>query len=346
MRVTYRTDTELVIKSFVNREKLIFPGGMLSVAVVGLGIAVLAGEAKVLLVLFLVLVGAWGGKMLYDELTTETLMLDKTVDQIRYTRKAPLSSKHWQLPISTLQDVSVVNFKRRHKKADGNTHFQWFYSLKFVAQNGSPQELLYSLDGDGMNSAYRTIREFLEATDQNSQSLNSSTNSLSGKGVGRVVTSAYERWRETMFALQPEQAGGPSNERDRVYGVLMDVGMLDETTSELWAISMSAFLSGDASFSPTSGGAVIGLGNEPRVAEAARTIVQLAQTVLSSTSVMQDNALPDQPDLVQFFLLTPGGVYGVADYLKQLRNPSEPLSQIFRQFSLIRQFAEQRLDQR
>lgn len=327
------------MQSIVDRQKLIFPAGMLGVVVVGLAIAIYAGVLNVPLVLVLGLVGAFGGKMLSDELTSETLTLDRAADQIRCDRKTLWGTQRWQFPLSTLQDISVVSFSRRRQRANGDYRTRSFYSLKFVAHDASTQELLYSRDGDRMDRAYRAIREFLAAAVATAP--HSATNLPSGKGLGLVRTSTYEHWREAMFNLQPEQVGGSSDDRDRVYGVLMDVGMLDESTSELWAISMSAFLNGEASFYPTPGGAVNGLGQEPQVAAAAHTIVQLAQTVLPKTFPVHDQTLPDQPDLVQFWLFTPDGVYGVSDDLQQLQSASNPLGQLFRQFSLIRQFAEQ-----
>ncbi|MGB3495176.1 MAG: hypothetical protein WBA57_20775 [Elainellaceae cyanobacterium] len=341
MRVVNQTASELVIRSFVDQKRLVFPGVLLGLALLGVGMAASAGALNIALVLVLGLLAALALSMLYGELKSETLTLDRTANQIRCDRQTPLGTQHWQLPLSALQDVSVDTFKRRHKKANGNRVTLWSYTIKFVAQDAPPQSLLYYRDGDGINVAYRAIREFWGAAAQDSPS---SMHQPSGRGLGLVVTSVYERWRQATLAIQPEQVGGSSDEPDRVYGVLMDVGMLEEATAEPWAISMSAFLCGDASFFPTPGGGVVGLGGEPRVAEAARTIVRSAQTVLAQASPLQDAALPDQPDLVQFTLLTPGGVYGVADYLKRFQNPNEPLGQMLGQFGLIRQFAEQVLD--
>ncbi len=344
MRVTYQTDTELVIQSSVDKQKLIFPGALLGLAVVGLGIAAIAGFLNGGVVFICLLVGGLGGSMLFGALKSEILTLDQTADQIRCDRKTLFGTQQWQLPLSALQDVSVVDFKRRHKKSDGSQGTLWFYSLKFVAQDAQPQTLLYYRDRDSIQAAHQAIRKLWSRAAQQSPA---SVNRPSGRGLGFVVSPAYERWRETTWAIQPEQAGGSSEERDRVYGVLMDVGMLDTSTSELWAISMSAFRSGDASFFPTPGSGVVGLGGKPEVAAAAETIIQLAQTVLPQASPLEADVLPDQPDLVQFALMTSGGIYIVADDLKQLlQNRNQPLGQMLGQFSLIRQFAEQILDQR
>ncbi len=344
MRVTHQTATELVIQSFVNQQKLIFPGAMLGLAVVGLGLAAITGFLNGGVVFICLLVGGLGAWMLLDEWKSETLILDQASDQIRCDRKTLFGTQQWQLPLSALQDVSIVNFKRRHKKSDGNQGTQWFYTLKFVAQGAEPQTMLYSRNRDSVDVAYHTIKAFWGAAAKQAPG---TLHRPRGRGLGFVVSPNYERWRETMWAIEPAQAGGSSEEPDRVYGVLMDVGMLDTSTSELWAISMSAFRTGDASFFPTPGSGVVGLEAKPEVEEAAATIVDLAQTLLPSASALDQDVLPDQPDLVQFVLLTPGGPYVVADYLKPLlQSRNQPLGQMLGQFSLIRQVAEQLLDQR
>ncbi|WP_152624676.1 hypothetical protein [Leptolyngbya iicbica] len=346
MQIVSQTTSELRLQSVVERQRLMLPIGLLSVVVVGLGLAILAGAVNIPLLFIVGLFGFLGGTMLNDECKSEVLTLDRGADQLRCDRKTLWGTQQWQLPLSTLQDVSVVTRQRRRQKANGNEGTQWFYSLQFVAPGQAPQTLLYSHDGDSVNAAYRTIHDFLRTTHSATSATNAPSNLPSGQGIGLVMTSDYERWRQEIFTRSPEQAGGTSDERDRVYGVLMDMGMLDSSTSQLWAISMTAWLSGEASFFPTPGGAVIGLGSEPQVAEAAQTILQLAQTVLPNASPLPDQALPDQPDLVQFWLFTPGGVYGVADMLQRLRVPSNDWGQMFQQFSLIRQVAERQLDQR
>lgn len=343
MRIIRQTDSELVIQSVVDRNRLILSGAMLGLAVVGLVSGAITGAINGRLVLICLFMGGFGGSMLFGAMKSETLTLDRTADQIWCDRKTLFGTQRWQLPLSALQDVSVINFKRRRKKANGSRGTLWFYTLKFVAQDTQPQKMLYSRDGDSVKAAYQAIHEFWDTVAKQSPT---AMNRPSGRGLGLVVTSAYERWRETIWAIQPEQAGGSSEEPDQVYGVLMDVGMLDSSTSELWAISMSAFRSGDASFFATSGGDVAGLGEEPLVADAASTIIRLAQTVLPKASPLGDDALPDQPDLLQFALMTPGGLYSVADYLQNLQDPSDPLAQMLSQFYQIRQFAEQILERR
>ena len=108
MRVTYQTDTELVIQSSVDKQKLIFPGALLGLAVVGLGIAAIAGFLNGGVVFICLLVGGLGGSMLFGALKSEILTLDQTADQIRCDRKTLFGTQQWQLPLSALQDVSEI----------------------------------------------------------------------------------------------------------------------------------------------------------------------------------------------------------------------------------------------
>ncbi|MGF1458505.1 MAG: hypothetical protein ACFBSG_05710 [Leptolyngbyaceae cyanobacterium] len=342
--MTQQTDTELVIESFVNKQQLIFPGALLGLGIVSLGLAAITGFLNGGVVFICLLVGGLGGWMLLDGWKSDILILDQVNNQIRYHRKALLGSQQWETPLSTLQDVSIVNFKRRHKKSDGSSGVQWFYTVKLVARGAEPQTMLYTRNQDSVDVAYHTIKTFWGAAANRSPA---TMNRPQGRGLGFVISPSYEQWRETTWALEPAQAGGTSDEPDLVYGVLIDVGMWDAQTSQLWAISMSAFRSGDASFFPTPGSGVVGLGQKPEVAKAAATIIDLAQNLLANASPLAVDALPDQPDLVQFVLLTPNGAYIVADHLKQLlQNRNQPLGQMLGQFSLIRQAAEQLLDQR
>src|SRR5687768_13964864 len=153
------------------------------------------------------------------------------------------------------------------------------------------------------------------------------------------ATEEYQRWRELIFRLQPE----PVEDTHRVYGVIMDIGYLDQQSSTHWAISMSAFSTGEASFQPTPGGGVIGLGGDPKVAQAAQEIVQIAQRLLPETIPTQDLSLPE-PGFIQFFFLTTNGPRVVKGPLDQLQKPGSPFLQLLERFHFIRQFDDQIFD--
>ena len=245
MRIVKRTDSELVIQSPNDQKKLIFP---LSVLGVTLLVAVLLAASSQLVppvVLLLIATGSYGLCILHGALRSETLIFDKTANEVRCDRKTLLGIKHWQMQLSTLQNVSVCTSKRRYKKANGNKATRWSYNLTFMASNDQKQEMLYYHDGESVDTALLAIEKFLGPLA--ASSVNQPMQQFSTSHHRTRVTPEYKTWRETIFNIQPRQAEGSGNDINQVYGVLMDVGMLDEHTSERWAMSLTAFLSGEAS---------------------------------------------------------------------------------------------------
>ena len=326
MHITKQTASELVIQSPMRQQGLVLPLAMLGVVLVGFGFIATSGGNQPAASLFLAAVGAYSLYMIYQVLQSETLTFDKEANEVRCTRTSLLGTKRWQFPLSTLQNVSVGTRKRRYKKIDGNRATLWSYTLKLTAADAQPKSLFYQHDGDSVDNAYHAIKKFVGAA-----AVGPSTEPY----YRMTVTPDYRQWRETIFNLEPAAFTGS----DEVYGVLMDVGMMEEATSEQWAMSLTAFLSGEASFQPTVGGGAIGLGSDPAVASVVQEIVQIAQTLLPKASPIEDRALPEV-DLVQFFFFTADGVYGVTDYVQNLQTSSDPLSQMLNRFGLIRQSAD------
>ena len=154
------------------------------------------------------------------------------------------------------------------------------------------------------------------------------------------TTEEYQKWREMIFAVPSEQAEASAGDAGRVAGVIMDIGQIDRRTSAHWAMSLSAFSTGEASFRPTVGGGAVGLGDNPKIAQAAQEIVQIAQGLLPETSPTQDVSLPEL-ELVQFFFLTREGPRSVKRPLDQFQKPGSPFLPLLERFHFIRQFADQ-----
>lgn len=160
-----------------------------------------------------------------------------------------------------------------------------------------------------------------------------------------TMTEDYQRWREMIFAVKPDQVGVSANDVDRAYGVIMDIGMVDFQHAAHWAISLSAFPTGEASFRPTPGGGVNGLENVPPMAQVAQEIVEIAQTLWRET-IPTDNFTLPEPGFVQFFFLTTGGVRVFKWYLGDLQKPENPFSKLLDRFGSIRDSADRILNQR
>ena len=109
-------------------------------------------------------------------------------------------------------------------------------------------------------------------------------NILGSKKQELKATDDYTNWRKMVFSLQPESAQVSSKEIDRVFGVVMDDVKLDEASNTLWAISQTAFASGESSLQSTVGMGVIGLGvgkNEENIFTAVQQLVELAQQLFN-----------------------------------------------------------------
>ena len=335
MKITHQTDSELVIQTLPKPNYLVMPLIILGIAVVGFGIMAIRGQFHGPTAFVLLLVGGYGGNVLYGVRQSETVVLDKNAGEIRCDRKTLLGTTHWQFALSDLKNISVSDFKRRYKKTDGNRGVRWFYTIEFVTKDDQKKQLLYDQNGETADRICRAINQFLALRSQPSKA-----------PARMVITPEYEQWRELMFNVPAEQVGASKSNPDQVYGVLMDIGMIDSQTAARWAISMSAFLSGEASFRPTVGGGCVGLGGNPKIAQVAEDIVQLAQTIQPKAFPADDRALPE-PGLVQFFFLTPGGIHCVADDLDTLqRKPDDTLCTMLNKFGIIRQFAEQTIDKK
>ena len=331
MHITKQTASELVIHSPIHQKELILPLSMLGVMLIGFGFMAISGWLVSAASLFLAATGAYGLYMIYQVLRSETLTFDKVASEVRCDRTTLLGTKRWEFPLSTLQKFSVVTYNRLFIIFDFNRATRLSYTLKLTAADTQPKSLIYQADGDSVDYAYHTIKKLVGSF---------AVGSSNEPHYRMTVTPDYRQWRETIFNLEP--AGVPGS--GEVVGVLMDVGMMEEATSEQWAMSMTAFLSGEASFQPTVGGGSIGLGSDPNVANVVQEIVQIAQTLLPKASPIEDRALPEV-DLVQFFFFTAGGVYSVTDYVQNLQTSSDPLSLMLNRFGLIRQSAD-RLQER
>ena len=83
-------------------------------------------------------------------------------------------------------------------------------------------------------------------------------NAFSSKKTPTKTTPQYDKWRTAIFKVAPNQVGVSPDTLNRVYGVLMDIGMEDRKTGTPFAFSLTAFPTGEASFKPSVGGGVLG----------------------------------------------------------------------------------------
>lgn len=150
----------------------------------------------------------------------------------------------------------------------------------------------------------------------------------------------YQKWRDFVFTVTPAQVGISKTEPGKVYGVVMDVGLIDQRSATEWALSLSVFSTGEASLRPSVGGGAVGLGDEPKIAQIAKEIVMLGHSLSSEASPTQETLIP-QPGVIQFFFLSTNGLAVHREMMQTMQTPKNPFFPILNRFAAIQQFADQ-----
>lgn len=166
---------------------------------------------------------------------------------------------------------------------------------------------------------------------------------LFNKEPKMLVSENYSKWRAVIFSTDAEKVGVSSGEPKKVYGMVMDIGMIDQRGNESFALSTTAFASGEASFVPSPGAGFFGLGGDARVAEVAKSIVAMGQIFLAKAQPVKDYPLPSVGQ-VSFYFLTTSGIFMTVDKLSAFQ--SGPYAQLLTKFGQIRGVAEKMIDQR
>lgn len=149
-----------------------------------------------------------------------------------------------------------------------------------------------------------------------------------------------------IFAIEAGEVDTPEDQAEYLNGVLMEVGLANRngTPSETYyVISMTAFSSGEASLKPSIGGGIVGLGNNERISEQAKNIVQMAQPLLGETQPALNQDMP-QSGRVNFYFLTKSGVRFYTCGLKEIHAKKHPFNEIFSSFSQIKNQADLYID--
>lgn len=145
----------------------------------------------------------------------------------------------------------------------------------------------------------------------------------------------YLRWREVVFAVQSAQVGIVTELPKQVFGVIMDVGLSDD-----FIISISAFASGESSVRTTVGGGAIGLGGDESIAEHARHIVALAQSLIEKSRLADNHELP-KSRMAYFYFLTTSGVMIKESTIEEISAQNHPFYEMFARFNAIKTRSEE-----
>lgn len=147
----------------------------------------------------------------------------------------------------------------------------------------------------------------------------------------------YLKWREFIFSVTSAQVEDGPEQADRVYGVIMDVGLSNE-----FVITVTAFATGESSLRTTVGGGAIGLGGDPFIGGHARQIVTIAQPLLSNARPVDHHHMP-QGKKVYFYFLTPSGLRLSESTVEEAYSPAHPFHEMFSRFTAIKTRSEELL---
>jgi len=148
----------------------------------------------------------------------------------------------------------------------------------------------------------------------------------------------YLKWRDVVFSVTHAQGEDGADQSDRVYGVIMDVGLSND-----FVITITAFATGEASLRTTVGGGAIGLGSDTFIAEHAKQIVTNAQSLLKTTRPMNNHGLP-QGKNVYFYFLTPSGLMLSESTVEETYSQTHPFHEMFSRFTTIKVRSEELLE--
>lgn len=140
----------------------------------------------------------------------------------------------------------------------------------------------------------------------------------------------YLKWRDGIFTVTSDQVDILTDQPNQVYGVIMEVGLSDD-----FLITITAFLTGESSLRTTIGGGAIGLGSDEFIAEHAKHIVSLAQSLNKETRLIDNHDLP-KSQKVYFYFLTTSGLRLSESALEETYAQTHPFHEMFTRFTKIK----------
>lgn len=162
---------------------------------------------------------------------------------------------------------------------------------------------------------------------------------------GIEISQDYQDWRKTIFTI-PFDRDDPTPDPTEIESVIMDMGMIAPGTSPPRAITLKVFSPNIAAFYLTSGDSVHDVGrHQPKVAQAVAELLRMARELRPRTQPTRNFSLP-APGVVQFFFVTRSGSSAFVSPLSDVQQPGHPFQRMLDRFAVIRQVAEQILEER
>lgn len=162
-----------------------------------------------------------------------------------------------------------------------------------------------------------------------------SINNLFSKKPKSESLEDYLKWRGVVFSVSNMQVEVATDQPGRVFGVIMDVGLSDD-----FIITITAFPTGESSLRTTIGGGAIGLGGDEFIAQHAKRIVNLAQSLIEKARPINNHNLP-KPQKVFFYFLTTSGLMLSETSVEETSAQNHPFHEMFGWFTEIKRRSEE-----
>ena len=137
------------------------------------------------------------------------------------------------------------------------------------------------------------------------------------------VTDVYQEFRNLVFTISPQDIGIEMKAETEPWGILMEFGLPGV------AVTLVAFGNGEASMYFSSGGGVIGGGENETVRKAAKAFVAFSETYLEKMKPVSTYPLPKDGN-VKFLVLAGKGAFSSGEFLEtDLRENKSKFSPLF-----------------
>ena len=216
--------------------------------------------------------------------------------------------------ITPSRDDVLMNLKGEDFDSDG-IKYQWHMIILFIPK---------SVKADGIGGAKGRGIEMLKPIGK-----------LFQKKSNSGVLDDYLKWRSIIFSTNDPQAETTNDRPNRVYGVIMDVGLSDDFT-----ITITAFSAGMSSLITTLGGGTIYLNDDESIMQQAKHVVTLAQSLIKTAHPIKNHNLP-KSDEVYFYFLTTSGLMISETTVEETSNPNHPFHEMFGRFTEIKSRSEE-----
>ncbi len=150
------------------------------------------------------------------------------------------------------------------------------------------------------------------------------SNFCSKEKMNYEISETYNGLRSNAFSITPENINLSLNNKNSVYGIIMETGYPDAV------VSLISLADGTTSLYFSNGGGMIGIGKHEKPKAKSIFFTNEANNYLPFSQQEKSNKfrLPEKNEVI-FYFLTTNGIFSFADLEENLGNEKSKLSKLF-----------------